>query len=195
MAQTALILIDVQQGFDHPKWGRRNNPAAEQYMATLLQHWREQGQPVIHVRHQSTEADSPLRPGQPGFDFKPLTHPLPGETVFTKKVNSAFIGTELGSYLQMKNIQQLVIAGLTTDHCVSTSTRMAGNLGFEVILAADACATFDRPDVDGILIPAEDIHRVHLASLHHEFCTVQNTAGIIANVAAHITADIIALPA
>jgi len=180
MKQTALLLIDVQQGFDDPKWGQRNNPAAEQYMAALLQHWREREQIVIHVRHQSQEPDSPLRAGHAGYEFKPLAHPLAGEAIFTKKVNSAFIGTELEAYLHVKNVKQLVIAGLTTDHCVSTSTRMAGNLGFEVILAADACATFDRVDVDGVLIPAEEIHRIHLASLHNEFCTVRNTADIIA---------------
>lgn len=180
MKQTALILIDVQQGFDDPKWGQRNNPAAEQYIAALLQHWREREQTVIHVRHQSQEPDSPLRAGQAGYEFKSLAHPLAGEAIFTKKVNSAFIGTELEAYLHVKNIKRLVIAGLTTDHCVSTSTRMAGNLGFEVTLAADACATFDRADVDGVLIPAEEIHRIHLASLHNEFCTVKNTADIIA---------------
>lgn len=180
MAQTALILIDVQQGFDHPKWGQRNNPAAEQYMATLLQHWREQELPVIHVCHQSQEPDSPLRAGQDGFEFKPLARPLAGETIFTKKVNSGFIGTELEAWLQAKGIKQLVIAGLTTDHCVSTTTRMAGNLGFSVELVADACATFDRPGVNGELIPADEIHRLHLASLHNEFCIVRNTADVIA---------------
>lgn len=183
MAQTALMLIDVQQGFDHPKWGRRNNPAAEQYMASLLQHWREQELPVIHVRHQSQEPDSPLRTGQAGYEFKPLTRPLAGEAIFTKQVNSAFIGTELEAYLLAKNIRQLVIVGLTTDHCVSTTTRMAGNLGFDVVLAADACATFDRLDVNGKSIPAEEIHRVHLSSLHNEFCRVRNTAEIIADKA------------
>lgn len=183
MKQTALLLIDVQQGFDDPKWGQRNNPAAEQYMAALLQHWRERERTVIHVRHQSQEAGSPLRVGQPGYEFKNLTRPLIGEAIFTKKVNSAFIGTELEAYLYVKNINQLVIAGLTTDHCVSTSVRMAGNLGFDVILAADACATFDRADVNGVLIPAEEIHRIHLASLHNEFCTVRNTSEIIAQQA------------
>ena len=179
-AQPALILIDVQQGFDHPKWGRRNNPAAEQYMASLLQHWREQERPVIHVRHQSQEADSPLRSGQAGYEFKPLLGPIAGEAIFTKKVNSAFIGTELEAYLHVKGISRLVIAGLTTDHCVSTSTRMAGNLGFHVMLASDACATFDRRDVNGELILADDIHRIHLASLHNEFCQVMSSAQILA---------------
>lgn len=180
MAQTALILIDVQLGFDHPKWGHRNNPAAEQYMASLLQHWREHERPVIHVRHQSQEPTSPLRLGQPGYEFKPLTRPVSGETIFTKKVNSAFIGTELEAYLHVKGIKDVVIAGLTTDHCVSTTTRMAGNLGFNVIVASDACATFDRTDVHGEWMLAEDIHRVHLASLNHEFCEVRTTEQILA---------------
>ncbi|MFZ6654317.1 cysteine hydrolase family protein [Undibacterium sp. TJN19] len=180
MTTTALILIDVQQGFDHPKWGKRNNPAAELHIASLLQHWREQDQTVIHVQHQSVEPDSPLRADQPGCEFKALARPLSDEVVFAKQVNSAFIGTGLEAYLQSKGISQLVIAGLTTDHCVSTTTRMAGNLGFNVSLAADACATFDRPGTDGINISADDIHRIHLSSLHNEFCQVKTTSEIIA---------------
>ena len=175
----ALLLIDVQQGFDHPRWGPRNNPQAESQMARLLKAWREQGHPIIHVRHHSTQPDSPLHPDQVGSHFKAETMPLAGEMVFTKHVNSAFIGTGLEQYLRSHGITGLVICGLTTDHCVSTTTRMAGNFGFGVVLVSDATATFDRQGVDGERILAEEVHRVHLASLQGEFCQVTTTGMVL----------------
>ena len=170
--KSALLLIDLQDGFDDPYWGSRNNPLMEERVASLLHAWRGRKLPVIHIQHSSTEAQSPLRVGQLGHRFKVEAAPLPTEQQFEKQVNSAFIGTVLESYLHGQGIEQLVIAGLTTDHCVSTTTRMAGNLGFDVLLVADACATFDRVDFQGVLKTADEIHQVHLASLHGEFCTV-----------------------
>jgi len=177
--KTALLLIDVQKGFDEPVWGERNNPNAEKYMARLLGAWRKNSLPVIHVQHCSTSENSPLRAGNPGNEFQDIAAPIDGETVFTKSVNSAFIGTELEQYLKNKGISTLVAAGLTTDHCVSTTTRMAGNLGFEVTLVSDATACFDRTGPDGRHYPAEAIHNIHLASLNGEFCTVKTTDEVL----------------
>jgi nicotinamidase-related amidase len=170
-----LLLIDVQRGFDEPRWGTRNNTAAESNIGRLLEAWRRDGRPIVHVRHHSREPQSPLRPGQPGADFKPEGQPAEGEPVYTKDVNSAFIGTTLDADLRARGIDSLVIAGLTTDHCVSTTVRMAGNLGYRVWVAADACATFDRRDHHGRPLPADEVHRAALASLHDEFATVADT--------------------
>jgi nicotinamidase-related amidase len=175
-----LLLIDVQQGFDNPAWGKRNNPDAEKNIARLLETWRNANAPVIHVQHNSTEDVSPLRPDHAGNAFKPEAIPLGHEPIFGKTVNSAFIGTDLESYLHQHQLETLVIAGLTTDHCVSTTTRMAGNLGFKVYLVHDACATFDKKTFDGQVISADDVHRVNLASLHDEFCTVVSTKDMVA---------------
>ncbi|MGB5346684.1 MAG: cysteine hydrolase family protein, partial [Woeseia sp.] len=154
----ALLLIDVQKGFHEPVWGVRNNLDAEHNMARLLAAWRAAERPVVHVRHNSTSATSPLRPGQPGNEFKDEVAPLAGEAQFSKTVNSAFIGTDLENFLHDANIQSLVIVGLTTDHCVSTTTRMAGNLGFDVTLVGDATATYERNTADGKHFSAEEIH-------------------------------------
>jgi len=175
----ALLLIDVQKGFDHPRWGPRNNPQAESQITRLLEAWREKGHPVIHVRHHSHEPNSPLHPDQAGSHFKAEALPLASEVVFTKHVNSAFIGTDLEQHLRSQVITALVICGLTTDHCVSTTTRMAGNLGFDVVLVSDATSTFDRQGLDGNVIKAEEIHRVHLTSLHGEFCQVKTADTVL----------------
>jgi nicotinamidase-related amidase len=147
----------------------------ESRIAELLGAWRASTRPVIHARHMSTLRTSPLRPGQPGNEFKPFAAPLIGEAVVEKRVNSCFIGTSLQSDLRHLGIDTLVIAGLTTNHCVSTTARMAGNLGLHVWVVSDATATFDRIGPDGVEYPAELIHAIALADLHGEFATVIDT--------------------
>lgn len=178
-SNTALIVIDVQKGFDDPKWGKRNNSDAERNIARLINFWRNEKRPVIHVQHCSEEPDSPFRPEQSGIEFKLEATPVNGEKIFQKNVNSAFIGTTLESHLKSHGIEEVVIVGLTTDHCVSTTTRMAGNLGFKVFLIADATATFNRKGLDGKEYTAEEIHSIHLASLHGEFCQVVITDSLL----------------
>ena len=106
--------------------------------------------------------------------------PNPGESVIEKRVNSCFIGTTLEGDLRRRGLGTLVIAGLTTNHCVSTTSRMAGNLGFTVWVVSDATATFDRVGPDGIEYPAEQIHAIALCDLHGEFATVVDTCTVVA---------------
>jgi len=176
----ALLLIDVQQGLDHPGWGARNNPEAEQRIADLLATWRAAGRPVVHVQHASLRPESPLRADAPGHAFKPEARPIAGEPVFRKHVNSAFIGTDLEAHLRANGIEALVVAGLTTDHCVSTTVRMAANLGFDVTVVEDATATFERRGPDGAHYSADVMHRAALASLHGEFATVRSARDVLA---------------
>lgn len=176
---TALLIVDVQVGFDDPKWGQRNNPDAEENIHKLLQHWRESNRPIIHVQHLSTEPNSPLKPNQPGCEFKKVARPHQNELVIQKKVNSAFIGTELKKHLRDRTIDSLVIVGFTTNHCISTTARMAGNLGFKTFVVSDATATFDRKAPSGKLYSAAEIHDVSLASLDREFATIVATNKLI----------------
>ncbi len=183
-SNAALLLIDVQQGFADPRWGARNNPDAERRVADLLAGWRAAGRPVIHVQHASLEPQSPLREGAPGHALRAEAQPVAGEPVFKKHVNSAFIGTDLEAHLHARGIGALVMAGLTTDHCVSTSARMAANLGFAVTVVEDATATFDRTGPDGAHYEADLMHRFALASLNGEFAEVRSAAEVLADVGA-----------
>lgn len=178
----ALLLIDIQKGFeDIAYWGgARNHPDAEQKAGQLLQCWRENRLPIFHIMHCSTTPESPLVEGKLGNEIQDVVAPLIGEPIIKKDVNSAFIGTDLKELLNAGNITQVVIVGLTTDHCVSTSTRMAGNLGFDTYLVNDAVATFDKKGVKGEHYPAQLIHDTAIASLHEEFATVLNTEDVLA---------------
>jgi nicotinamidase-related amidase len=183
MINTALLIIDVQKGLDDPSYGKRSNPNAESNIALLLSEWRKNERPIIHIRHCSVEPNSPLRPELPGNAFKEEAQPLPGEKQFSKTVNSAFIGTGLENYLQEHDISSLVIVGLTTDHCVSASTRMAADLGFDVTLISDATAAHERVGYDGALYSADDIHKINLVSLDGEFCIVRSTEELLKEIA------------
>jgi nicotinamidase-related amidase len=174
----ALILVDIQKGFDNIEYwgGQRNNPDAEENAGELLRLWRRNNYPVFHIQHCSSNPSSLLHETNAGNEFKDLVKPFDDEPVIKKKVNSAFIGTNLKVQLEFSNITELVIVGLTTDHCVSTTTRMAGNFGFDTFLVSDATATFNKKGLKGEHYSAELIHETALASLNDEFARVVTTA-------------------
>ena len=181
----ALLLIDFQKGFSAPVWGARNNPDAEENAACLLAGWRDAGGQVVHVRHKSLQAGSPLTGA--GADWITDLAPCQGEAVFEKHVNSAFIGTELQDWLRRHDTGALVIAGLTTPHCVSTTCRMAANFGFEVTLAHDACAAFDSTAdtswcPDAPRLTPQQVHDMAVSHLHGEFVTARSTRAIMCDV-------------
>ncbi|KAA0598321.1 nicotinamidase-related amidase [Azospirillum lipoferum] len=181
-ANTALLIVDLQKAIDDPRWSRigpRNNPDAEAKVATLLAAWRREGRPIVHIRHDSVEPDSTYRPGGPGHAFKEEALPLPGEMVIGKRVNSAFIGTGLDEWLSGRGVGTLVVAGVITNNSVEATVRMAGNLGYDVRLVADACFTFARLDRSGRLRTADEVHDLSLANMDGEYATVVDTADVL----------------
>ena len=181
---STLILIDLQVGFDDAIWGERNNPQAEERAGSLLVKWRSGALPIVHVKHVSTTPGSPLSGA--GTEFKAEVQPIQGEAVFEKSVNSAFIGTNLDDHLKKIGATEVTLCGLTTPHCVSTTARMAANMGYNVQLVADACAAFQsNADVsfdNGPAMTADEIHRVALAHLHGEFAQVCQTSDVLSKL-------------
>ena len=187
--ETALLLIDVQVGVDVlTHWGgptgRRNNPNAEDKMSQLLTAWRQAKLQVAFTRHDSREAASPLKFSLPTGAQKPGFEPVKGEIVVEKDVNSGFIGTDLEIQLRRANIARLAIVGFFTNFCVETTTRMAGNLGFDTYLVEDCCSASNRIGPDGIDRDPELVHAMTVANLHGEFCTAINFADALGLVTA-----------
>ena len=169
-----LVLVDIQKAFlekDYPG-KKRNNPNAEFVCGKILKEWRELKLPIIHVRHSSTNPESKLHKSKPGFEFNDYVKPYKGEIILTKEVNSAFIGTKLEDILINKKSKTLVFVGMTTNHCISSTVRMSGNLGFETYLISDSTACYNTKGIDGRIIDCEVIYESSLANLSEEFATI-----------------------
>ncbi|WP_395361215.1 cysteine hydrolase family protein [Streptomyces sp. YH02] len=169
----ALVVVDVQKGFEEEFWGKRNNPAAEKNIAALIDLWQETGRPVVFVRHDSVEGSrSPLRVGHEGNSFKDFVEERRGkgrgpELLVTKSVNSAFYGEpSLDGWLSGQEIAQIVIVGIQTNMCNETTARMGGNLGYEVVFPLDAMHTFDLEGPFGWSRSADELTRATAVSLH-----------------------------
>ena len=170
-----LLVIDMQIGMSWAKSGIRNNPQAESVIADLLNVWRANGAPVVHVRHISRSPGSPFWPGQPGVEFQPELIPLANEHVIEKNVPDAFVNTGLERWLHSRGHSSLVIVGVSTNNSVEATARTAGNLGFRTYVVSDGTFAFERTDLRGVRWSAEDVHAMALSNLHGEYATVINS--------------------
>jgi nicotinamidase-related amidase len=177
----ALLLVDVQNGFDDPHFGKRNNPDAEANIGLLRDAWTATGRPVVRVRHVSVRPGSPL--GQ-GDTFKPVAADVTPALEITKSVHSSFLGTpDLRAWLDAAGIRQVVITGIQTNRCCETTARMAGDLGYDVLFVLDATYTFDEGD-----ITADQFASVTARNIDGNFGRVVTAAEVAAAVRASATA-------
>jgi nicotinamidase-related amidase len=175
----ALIVVDVQRGFADPVWGARNNPACEDNVARLIEAYRRRGEPLVFVRHDSEEPDSPLSPGNPGNAFQDVVTGEP-DLLVTKQVNSSFLGDPpLDPWLRERGIDRIAICGIQTNMCCETTARMGGNLGFDVRFVLDATHTFDLTAPDGTVLKADLLTQVTAANLDGEFAQVVSTRDVL----------------
>lgn len=184
-ADAALVVVDVQVGFDEPSWGTRGDDAdAERNIAQLISVWRNRGRPVILVRHDSEHDTSPLHPTSSGNQLKPeITDAMQGaepDLLVTKAVNSAFHGTpDLHAWLTARGIRQVLVCGVQTNFCCETTARVGANLGHDMIYVLDATWTYDLPGYSGGTVPASTLREVTATNLANEFCRVTSTASVV----------------
>lgn len=176
----ALLLVDVQ--LDYFPGGAyplvEPEPAADA-AGTVLRHFRETGEDVVHVFHTATEADAGFFvPGTPGVAFHPDVEPRAGETVVEKHEPNSFIGTGLEALLRDRGVTDLVVLGMMTSMCVDSTTRAASELGFTCTVVADACAAPDLALGD-VTVPGATVHAAFLAALDGSFATVVRSADLL----------------
>lgn len=179
----ALVLIDVQNVWDDPRWGRRNNPHAEANIATLLHTWRETGRPIFYFQHVEQAPETLFKAGTTAVEIRESVRPREGEPVLQKRMHSGFMGTDFEERLHRAGITTLVITGFMTNGCVETTARMAGDLDFQTYVVSDGTATFGRPGPDGVLHPAEEVHMMSLTNLHRTFATIVTTTEVLHDLA------------
>ncbi len=174
-----LIVVDVQQAIDHPRFLPRNNLGAESAIAALIAVWREEALPIVHIRHDSIEADSPYAPGSPGHAFKPQAQPLGGEIVIGKRAHSAFVGTALEAALDRFGATTVVLCGVLTHNSLEATARHAGDLGYRTFVVADACWAVEVR-IGHRIFAADDVHALSLAHLEGEYAAVVNCVETVA---------------
>ncbi|PRC94822.1 cysteine hydrolase family protein [Solimicrobium silvestre] len=173
--EPVLIIVDMQKGMQSYKPDHRNNPQAESNIAKLLAAWRQTGGLVIHVRHMSRTVGSVFWPGQIGAEFQDELQPLNGEHVVEKNVPDAFINSGLERWLRVRNINDVVIVGVSTNNSVEATARSAGNLGFKAIVVADGTYAYDQVDYAGTLRDADVVHAMALSNLDGEYAMIMTT--------------------
>lgn len=163
---TALVLIDIQNDyFEGGKLPLENPIAAANNARQLLDSFRQNGQLIIHIEHDNVDESRPfLFRGTQGQLIHESVAPLSDEIVIKKQFPSAFWQTNLQEVLEQHGVQNLVIAGMMTHMCVSTTTRAAMERGYMATVITDACATCDL-EFQGEILPAQTVHRSALAEV------------------------------
>lgn len=178
-----LLVIDVQNFyFPGGKLPLTGPEAASQRARALLDAFRARGWPVVHVLHLAKGQAAPEpASGDPAYRAHGDVAPLPGEPVIGKREANAFRDTDLLATLRRLGTTRLVIAGMQTHMCVEAAARAAADLGFEVTVAHDACAT--RPlAFGGVEVPAAQVHAAALAAMSGAYASVRSTGEVLATL-------------
>jgi nicotinamidase-related amidase len=185
--KTALIVIDIQKDyFPDGKHPLVNPMEAARKAYMLLQCFREHGGHHVHIQHISREPDATFFiSGERGADIHDSVAHFEGEPIVYKHEPNAFLNTDLLELLKSWEIERVVICGMMTHMCVDATARAASDLGFQVIVAEDACATRDL-QFGGTTIPADHVHKAFLAALK-SYGTVMKSEEILALLAAQRT--------
>ncbi len=177
---SVLVLVDIQNfyfpGGQLPLSGPE---AAAAHAATLLTRFRELGWPVIHVQHLPQDQKVPTpESGNPQYQIHALVRPVPGDSVIGKHHANAFRDTALLESLRSLGARKLLVAGMQTHMCVEATARAAADLGFEVVVPQDACATRTLKFGE-VEVSAAQVHASTLASLQGSYATVMASDDVL----------------
>ena len=176
----ALILIDIQNDY-FPNGAMTLDGATEAgaQAGRLLARCRKLGKPVIHIQHVSIRPGATFfLPDTPGMEIHASVTPQAGEPVLRKHFPNAFRDTALEEELRRINAKHLLVVGMMTHMCIDTSVRAGRDLGYEITLAHDACATkaqkFGETEV-----PAAQVQAAFMAALNGSFAYVRSTETVL----------------
>ena len=179
-----LIVLDVQDAIDQPIWAGKNNPAYLETIQTLLYHWRANGWPVVHVRHDEPTPTSTYHADGPWNGLKKEVAPLPGEPVVPKTRNCAFIETDLHQTLQSLGATRLVLTGVVIHNSMDATIRAGKALGYDILLPSDATTAVPVTGRDGRVFDAQTVYDLSLAILDGEYATVVTSQALLEEGAA-----------
>jgi len=187
MAKTALLIIDLQNDY-FPTWPGARWPlvgteAAAAQACCLLDAFRAQGRPVIHVRHENPSPDAPFfAEGSAGAQIHDSLTPHAKEMVITKHYPNSFRDTPLHAHLSSIGVDTLVIVGAMSHMCIDAGTRAAADLGYACTVVHDACATRDQVFA-GTTVSASQVHAAFMAALGAAYAQVLPCDTVLAGLA------------
>ena len=168
----ALLIIDVQNDYFPGGTNELVHPyEAEQKIRELIADSRAVGRPVIYIQHFNPPDDYFFLEGTKGAEISDRIRPEEGDKVIVKRYPNSFLETELDAYLKSLQVDTLIVCGMMTHMCVDTTVRAAMDYGYQVKLAADACATMDLV-LNGETIPAETVQKAFIAALDGVFAGI-----------------------
>ncbi len=177
-----LLIVDIQRdyfpGGEHPLV---EPEAAAEAAGRVLGAFREAGDPVLHLKHVWDEPEATyMRPGTDGVEIHAAVEPAEGETVIEKAEPNGFVGTELERELRSRGVEQLVVTGMESSMCVDSTVRAAAELGFEVTVVHDGCATSDL-EFEGTRVPGASVHAAFMATLAEGYAELHSAEQLLAD--------------
>ena len=176
-----LLLIDIQNDyFEKGTMTLVDAENASENAKRLIDRFRNRQLPVIFIQHLATRPTATFfLPGTMGAEIHSSVRPIEGEKIIIKHYPNGFIETDLLEHLQRNMITDLVICGMMTHMCVDATTRAAKDLGFNISLIGDACATKNL-EINGRTVDADNVHNSFLAALNYFYAKVMTTGEYLA---------------
>lgn len=181
MSKQALIVVDIQNDyFPQGKWPLAGAEAAADNAARLIEAFRQGADQVVHIRHEFTSDSAPFfTPGSEGAQLHPKVLNRADEPVVLKHFVNSFRETELQTVLDHHGIKHLVIVGSMSHMCIDGVARAAADMGYEVTVIHDACASRDL-EFNGLVVPAAQVHAAFMSALGFAYANVVSTEQFLA---------------